>query len=83
MLLALQATAQTTFQANTDRRTGMDYEEFTMTRPAPQLCLDACLNSAPCRSWTFATNPDGSAICQLGNQKQPPVADPCCTSGTR
>ena len=83
MLLSSPATAQTTFQPNTDRRTGTDYEEFTMTRPAPQLCLDACLNSALCRSWTFAKNPDGSATCRLGDQKRPPAADPCCTSGTR
>jgi hypothetical protein len=82
-LLSSQAAAQTTFQPNTDRRTGTDYEELTMQRPTPQLCLDACLNSAPCRSWTFANNPDGSATCRLGNQKQQPVADPCCTSSTR
>lgn len=83
LFLRLQATAQTTFQPNTDRRTAMDYEEFTMTRPTPQLCLDACLNSAPCRSWTFAHNPDGSATCEFGNQRRQAVTDPCCTSGTR
>jgi len=82
VFLSPQVAAQTTFQPNTDRRTGTDYEESTMTRPTPQLCLD-CLNSAPCRSWTFANNPGGRATCRLGSQKQQPVADPCCTSGTR
>jgi hypothetical protein len=38
-----QAAAQTTFQPNTGRRTGTDYEELTMTRPTPQLCLDALI----------------------------------------
>ena len=83
LLLSSEAVAQTTFQPNTDRRTETDYEEFAMGRPNPQLCLDTCLNSAPCRSWTFVKNPDGGATCRLGNQKQQPVADPCCTSGTR
>jgi hypothetical protein len=83
LLLSLPAMAQTTFQPNTDRRAQSDYEEFPMTRPNPQLCLDACLNSAACRSWTFFKTPDGGADCRLGNQKQPPVQDPCCTSGTR
>jgi hypothetical protein len=83
VLLSSPAVAQTTFQPNTDRRTQSDYQEFTMGRPNPQLCLDACLNSAPCRSWTFAKNPDGSAACYLGNQKEQPVRAPCCTSGTR
>jgi hypothetical protein len=83
MLLSTQAAAQTTFQPNTDRRTATDYEELTMTRPIPRLCLDACLNSALCRSWTFANNPDGSTTWRLGNQKRQPVADPCCISGTR
>jgi hypothetical protein len=32
-----------------------------MTRRNPQLCLDAGLNSAPCRSWTFVNLPDGGA----------------------
>ena len=77
------AGAQTTYQPNTDRRSETDYEESVMARPNPQLCLDACLHSAPCRSWTFARNTDGSATCHLGNQKRQPVADPCCTSGTR
>jgi hypothetical protein len=75
--------AQTTYQANTDRRSTTDYEEFVMRRPNPQLCLDACLYSARCRSWTFVRNPDWGATCRLGNHKQQPVADPCCTSGTR
>jgi hypothetical protein len=83
LFLSSQATAQTTFQPNTDRRAQTDYEEFTMGRPNPQLCLDACLNSAACRSWTFFNNPDGSADCRLGNQRQQPVRNPCCTSGTR
>ena len=83
LLLSSPAAAQTTFQPNTDRRAQSDYEEFPMTRPNPQLCLDACLNSAACRSWTFFKTPDGGADCRLGNQKQPPVQDPCCTSGTR
>ena len=83
MFLSLPAMAQTTYQPNTDRRSETDYEEFVMGRPNPQLCLDACLNSAPCRSWTFVNNPDGSANCRLGNHKQQPVADSCCTSGTR
>jgi PAN domain len=83
LFLSSHAVAQTTFQPNTDRRTETDYEEFSMGRPTPQLCLDACLNSAPCRSWTFVKSPDGSAACRLGNQKQQPVPDPCCTSGTR
>src|SRR6516162_6127931 len=83
MFLSLPAMAQTTYQPNTDRRSETDYEEFVMGRPNPQLCLDACLNSAPCRSWTFVNNPDGSADCRLGNHKQQPVADSCCTSGTR
>jgi hypothetical protein len=83
LFLSSQATAQTTFQPDTDRRTPTDYEEFVMGRPTPQLCLDACLNSAPCRSWTFVKSPDGGAICRLGNQKPQPVPDACCTSGTR
>jgi hypothetical protein len=83
VFLSSQALAQTTFQPNTDRRSETDYEMFPMERPTAQLCLDACLNSAPCRSWTFVNNPDGSADCRLGNHKQQPVADPCCTSGTR
>lgn len=83
LLLSSPAAAQTTFQPNTDRRTGFDYEDSTMGRPNPQLCLDACLNSAPCRSWTFVKRPDGSATCSLGNQKQQPVRGLCCTSGTR
>ena len=83
LLLSSQATAQTTFQPNTDRRSPTDYEEFPMTRPNPQLCLDACLNNAPCRSWTFVKTPDGGADCRLGNQKHEPVRDACCTSGTR
>ena len=83
LFLSSQATAQTTFQPNTDRRTQADYEEFTMARPNPQLCLDACLNSAACRSWTFVNNPDWVATCRLGNQRPEPVHDPCCTSGTR
>jgi len=83
VLLSSPAAAQTTFQPDTDRRTPTDYEEFSMTRPTPQLCLDACLNSAPCRSWTFVKSPDGSAVCRLGNQKSPPVHNACCTSGTR
>ena len=73
LLLSSQATAQTTFQPNTDRRSPTDYEEFPMTRPNPQLCLDACLNNAPCRSWTFVKTPDGGADCRLGNQKHEPV----------
>jgi len=83
VFLSLPAMAQTTYQPNTDRRSETDYEEFVMGRPNPQLCLDACLNSAPCRSWTFVNNPDGSADGRLGNHKQQPVADSCCTSGTR
>jgi hypothetical protein len=83
VFLSLPAMAQTTYQPNTDRRSEADYEEFTMGRPNPQLCLDACLNSARCRAWTFVNNPDGSADCRLGNQKQQPVADSCFTSGTR
>ena len=83
LLLSASAAGQTTFQPNTDRRASFDYEEFPMTRPNPQLCLDACLNSAPCRSWTFVKIPDGGADCRLGNQKQQPVRNTCCTSGTR
>jgi hypothetical protein len=83
LALPSQAVAQSTFQPNTDRRAWNDYEQSTMGRPAPQLCLDQCLNSAPCRSWTFVKNPDGGATCFLGNQKQQPVRDACCTSGTR
>jgi len=57
MFLSLPAMAQTTYQPNTDRRSETDYEEFVMGRPNPQLCLDACLNSAPCRHGPLSTIP--------------------------
>jgi hypothetical protein len=83
VFLSWQAVAQTRYEPNTDRRSKTDYE-YVMPRPNPQLCLDACLRSARCRSWTFFKHPDGKgADCRLGNQKQQPVANPCCISGTR
>jgi hypothetical protein len=82
LFLSSQATAQTDFDADTDRRSQADYRHFLLREPEPQLCSDACFLEKYCRSWTFVNNPHRDATCYLGNQKRKPVPNHCCTSGT-
>jgi hypothetical protein len=54
LFLSSQATAkQTGPQPDTDRRSEADKVIHMPERPRPQLCLDKCLLSPTCRSWTL------------------------------
>jgi hypothetical protein len=84
MALSSAAAAQTTFEPNTDRRTGAERVVTVAPWRGLQGCLDVCLNDRACRSWTFVDHRDGLAECSLGGQERPPrIESSCCTSGTR
>jgi hypothetical protein len=77
---AHDATAQSTFERSSDRRTVND-RMFRLPRPAPRLCQDMCFRDEACRSWTYVEFGEPVASCWLGDIEQDPRPDQCCVAG--
>lgn len=67
-------------------RPGNDFKDFDLPADDPQLCLNACMDDASCKVWTFvkANTIQGFAPrCWLKNAVPAKVADTCCVSGVK
>ena len=67
-------------------RFGLDFKDFDLPSPDPQLCRKACVDNDQCRAFTYL-KPYGwngagpAAHCWLKNGIPDAKTDPCCVSG--
>jgi hypothetical protein len=72
-----------TMETNIERH-GMDYKNFWLDSPDPNLCRDACADDPNCKAYTYV-KPIGNkkARCWLKNAVPPPKTNPFCVSGVK
>jgi hypothetical protein len=77
------ALSQPPQERNTDRP-GNDYRDFDIAGTS-NACQSICLKDGRCQAWTYVKPgvQARSARCWLKDREPRPVANPCCTSGTR
>lgn len=66
-------------------RPGMDYKNFDLAKPDPQLCESSCAGEAQCKAWTYV-NPGWQGPkprCWLKNNVPATVVNTCCNSGLK
>lgn len=71
-------------EADTNR-VGMDYKDFDLSGPDPELCRSACLADSQCLAYTYV-KPEiqgTSARCWLKSSVPPAQPDTCCISGVK
>jgi PAN domain len=73
---------QSSIEDNVDRP-GLDYRNFDLRTPEPQLCQHACVGDNMCVAWTFVREgvQGPAARCWLKSQVPNPQSSPCCVSG--
>lgn len=66
-------------------RPGMDYKDFDLSSPDPNLCRSACLSESGCLAYTYVKPgiQGASAHCWLKSGVPPAQADTCCISGVK
>jgi hypothetical protein len=66
-------------------RPGMDYKDFDLSSPDPNLCRSACLSESGCLAYTYVKPgiQGASAHCWLKTGVPPAVPDACCISGVK
>ena len=72
-------------ELNTDRPEG-NYRVFTMLKPDPEGCFNACLGEANCQAWTYykiGTANRYNGVCTLKDRVPHPVSSDCCISGVK
>jgi len=72
-------------EQNTNRF-GLDFKDFDLPSPDPQLCRKACVDDDQCRAFTYLkpygwTGAGPAAHCWLKNGAPEAKSDPCCVSG--
>jgi hypothetical protein len=71
-------------EPDTDR-VGMDYKDFDLPQPNPELCRSACFKDAKCMAYTYVKPgiQGQSARCWLKSGVPPPKPNKCCISGVK
>lgn len=84
LVLMLLPGAAFSMEWNTDRP-GYDFRNFSIRRPSPSACQNACNNDQRCLAWTYVKpGVQGRyARCWLKHPIPAAVYNPCCVSGLR
>ena len=71
-------------EADTDRP-GMDYHNFDLSEPQPELCREACMQEIQCKAFTYVKPgvQGPGARCWLKSGVPASVNSPCCVSGVK
>ena len=66
-------------------RPGMDYKNFELDNPDPELCRDACANDPNCQAYTYVKPgiQGAKARCWLKKTVPPARSNNCCVSGVK
>jgi hypothetical protein len=85
LLLPAPVLGQPSIKAGIDMP-GFDYRNFSLPRPSPRLCQEACLAEEGCKAWTYV-RPElygvARAACWLKWRVPDEQANACCSSGVR
>jgi 1-phosphatidylinositol phosphodiesterase len=78
------APAPRAFEQGVNRR-GMDYRNFELRQPDPQVCRNECLREPRCAAFTYVhPGVQGpTAHCWLKDGVPNPTAESCCVSGVK
>lgn len=73
-----------TVETNTDRA-GIDYTNFSLASPQPDLCLAACAKDPQCKAYTYVKPgvQGPQAKCWLKSGRPTAASNTCCTSGIK
>ncbi|MEA2045212.1 MAG: PAN domain-containing protein [Euryarchaeota archaeon] len=66
-------------------RPGMDYRNFDLSSPDPQLCEQECANDPKCKAFTYVKPgyQGPNARCWLKTGVPDPIPAACCISGVK